>query len=141
MTAKPGDPPRQRILLHENDTAPANYSPAVRVGAQVFVAGMIAVHNGEIVGKDDIVTQTRQVLENLETALTRAGATFDDIVRYRIYLTDMADLAAVRAELAPRFGEIRPAGTLVAVSALVHPDLKIEIDADAIIGSALVTSH
>ncbi len=137
MTTPFGEPPRQLILLGNDAAAPANYSPAVRVGSQVFVAGMIAMQNGEIIGIGDIAAQTRQVLENIETALDRAGATFGDIVRYRIYLTDIADLAAVRAELGPRFGAIRPAGTLVAVSALVHPDLKIEIDVDAIIGSAL----
>jgi len=137
MATRPGEPPRQLILLGEDGTAPANYSPAVRVGSQVFVAGMVAMQDGEIVGRGDIAAQTRQVLIHIETALDRAGATFGDIVRYRIYLTDIADLAAVRAELGPRFGAIRPAGTLVAVSALVHPDLKIEIDVDAIIGSAL----
>lgn len=118
--------------------APAgNYSPAVRVGNQVFVAGMIALHDGEMVGQGDVAAQTRQVLANIKTALHLAGARMADIVRYRIYLTDMADLAIVRAELAPVFGVIRPAGTLVAVSGLIHPDLKIEIDVDAIIGSGL----
>ncbi len=130
---------RTLITLDDQSDPPANYSPAVRVGAQVFVSGMIAMKDGEIVGTDDIVVQTRQVLEHLETALKRAGASLGDVVRYRIYLTDMSDLAGVRSVLTPVFGQIRPAGTLVAVSALVHPDLKIEMDADAIAGSALGT--
>lgn len=130
---------RALITLDDQSDPPANYSPAVRVGAQVFVSGMIAMKDGEIVGKDDIAVQTRQVLEHLETALKRAGASLGDVVRYRIYLTDISDLAGVRSVLTPAFGQIRPAGTLVAVSALVHPDLKIEMDADAIVGSALGT--
>ncbi|HET9661585.1 MAG TPA: Rid family hydrolase [Thermomicrobiales bacterium] len=131
------EPPRRLIILDDSGNAPANYSPAVRVGNQVFVAGMISMRDGEIVGLGDIVAQTRQVLDHVETALQRAGSAFGDIVRYRIYLTDMSDLAGVRSVLNERFGSIRPAGTLVAVSCLVHPDLKIEIDADAIVGSAL----
>lgn len=131
------EPPRMLIDLGDTNAAPVNYSPAVRVGSHVFVAGMIAMKDGEVVGRDDVVAQTQQVLAQIDTALTRAGATFADIVRYRIYLTDIGDLAAVRTVLATTFGTIRPAGTLVAVSALVHPELKIEIDVDAIIGSAL----
>jgi enamine deaminase RidA (YjgF/YER057c/UK114 family) len=137
MTSPGNTAPRELISFGE----PAgNYSPAVRVGSQVFVAGMIAMKDGEVVGKGDVAAQTRQVLANIETALQLAGAQMSEIVRYRIYLTDMADLQVVRAELAPIFGKIRPAGTLVAVSGLIHPDLKIEIDVDAIIGSGLPDS-
>jgi enamine deaminase RidA (YjgF/YER057c/UK114 family) len=117
--------------------APANYSPAVRVGSHVYVSGMIAMRDGEVAGVGDAAAQTRIVIENIEDALNQAGAELGDVVRYRIYLTDIDDLALVRSALAPAFGAIRPAGTLVAVSALIHPDLKIEIDVDAIIGSAL----
>jgi len=98
---------------------------------------MISLLDGQVIGKDDVRAQTQQVLSNIEAALERAGAKMNDIVRYRIYLTDMADLSAVREELAPSFGAIRPAGTLVAVAGLIHPDLKIEIDVDAIIGSGI----
>jgi enamine deaminase RidA (YjgF/YER057c/UK114 family) len=129
--------PRELILLDDNSTPPANFSHAVRVGSQVFVAGMVSSKDGQIVGKGDAAAQTRQVIENIETALQRAGSNLRDVVRYRVYLTDMADLPAVRSVLTPAFGSIRPAGTLVAVSALVDPDLKIEIDVDAIVGSAL----
>jgi enamine deaminase RidA (YjgF/YER057c/UK114 family) len=135
------EPPRRLIALDDSGSAPANFSPAVRVGNQVFVAGMVSMHGGEIIGRGDIVAQTRQTIANVETALERAGASFGDIVRYRIYLTDMSELAGVRSVLSERFGSIRPAGTLVAVSALVHPELKIEIDADAIIGSALIDAN
>lgn len=135
MTSKNG--PRQLFLLEDGGTAPTNFSPAVRVGNHVFVAGMVGMKGGEVVGVGDIVAQTRQALDNVETALLRAGVTFADIVRYRVYLTDMNELTGVRAVLNDRFGSIRPAGTLVGVSTLVRPDLMIEIDADAIANSAL----
>jgi enamine deaminase RidA (YjgF/YER057c/UK114 family) len=129
--------PRRLITLDDTSEPPANFSPAVRVGDHVFVAGMVSMNGGEVVGQDGVVAQTRQALDNVETALLRAGARFDEIVRYRVYLTDMSDLAGVRTVLNARFGSIRPAGTLVAVRSLVLPELKIEIEADAIIGSAL----
>jgi enamine deaminase RidA (YjgF/YER057c/UK114 family) len=132
----PSDPPRRLITLDDTSEPPANFSPAVRVNQHVFVAGMVGMNGGEVVGHDDIIAQSRQALDNVETALRRAGARFEDIVRYRVYLTDMADLPQVRQVLNERFGSIRPAGTLVAVRSLVRPEL-IEIDADAIIGSAL----
>lgn len=135
------EPTRQLITLDDVNPPPTNFSPAVRVGDHVFVAGMVSMNGGEVVGPDDIATQTRQALDNVETALERAGATFGDIVRYRVYLTDLRDLSGARSVLNERFGTIRPAGTLVAVAGLVRPELKIEIDADAIIGSALGTDN
>ncbi len=134
MTNDGNEAPRQLISF---GPPAGNYSPAVRVGTSVFVSGMISLLDGQVIGKDDVRAQTQQVLSNIEAALERAGAKMNDIVRYRIYLTDMADLSAVREELAPSFGAIRPAGTLVAVAGLIHPDLKIEIDVDAIIGSGI----
>jgi enamine deaminase RidA (YjgF/YER057c/UK114 family) len=134
----PSDPPRRLVTLDDTSEPPANFSPAVRVGDQVFVAGMVSMNSGEVVGRGDIVAQTRPALANVETALFRAGARFQDIVRYRVYLTDMNDLPGVRTVLNERLGSIRPAGTLVGVRSLVLPDLKIEIDADAIVGSALI---
>ena len=130
------DTPRLLIALDDSSEPPSNFSPAVRVGNQVFVAGMVSMIGGEVIGRDDIVAQARQTLDNVETALRRAGARFDDIVRYRVYVTDMSDLPGVRQVLNERFGSIRSAGTLVAVQSLVRPELKIEIDADAIVGSA-----
>ncbi len=137
----PSDPPRRLVTLDDTTEPPANFSPAVRVGDQVFVAGMVSMNSGEVVGRGDIVAQTRQALANVETALFRAGARFQDIVRYRVYLTDMNDLPGVRTVLNERLGSIRPAGTLVGVRSLVLPDLKIEIDADAIVGSALIQEN
>jgi enamine deaminase RidA (YjgF/YER057c/UK114 family) len=135
------DPPRRLITLDDTSKPPANFSPAVRVGNQVFVAGMVSMSGGEVIGREDTGAQTRQALDNVEMALVRAGARFEDIVRYRVYLTDMTDLPEVRTVLNERFGSIRPAGTLVAVCSLVLPELKIEIDADAIVGSALIQDN
>ncbi len=130
--------PRELIDLDGALKSPANYAPAVRVGVHVYVSGMIAMRDGAVIGVGDVTAQTRAVMESIRRALAQAGASLGDIVRYRIYLTDINDLAAVRSALAPEFGAIRPAGTLVAVSGLIHPDLKIEIDVDAVIGSALI---
>ena len=137
MVDRNAAPPRELIHIGGSHQTTANYSPAVRVGSHIYVSGMIALRDGEVAGVGDAAAQTRVVLENIEDALSQAGAVLADVVRYRIYLTDIDDLASVRSALAPAFGAIRPAGTLVAVSALIHPDLKIEIDVDAIIGSAL----
>jgi enamine deaminase RidA (YjgF/YER057c/UK114 family) len=82
------------------------------------------------------VAQTRYVLEVIERALTEAGATMAEVVRYRVYVTDIADWPGVSAELGRVFADVRPAGTLVAVSALVDPALLVEIEVDALIGSA-----
>lgn len=137
MLEAPADPPREIIAPDASTSASANYSPAVRVGSQVYVSGMIAMQNGVVISAGDAAAQTRFVIDQISEVLELAGASLRDIVRYRIYLTDIADLAAVRSAMAPVFGAIKPAGTLVAVSGLIHPDLKLEIDVDAVIGSAL----
>ncbi|MCC7023715.1 MAG: RidA family protein [Thermomicrobiales bacterium] len=112
------------------------YSRAVRVGDRVFVAGTAAFANGAPVAPGDAGAQTRHILEVIERALVEAGATLGDVTRYRVYVTDMSDHPAVAGEMGRVFGDIRPAGTLVGTSALIHPDLKVEIEVDAIIGSA-----
>ncbi len=112
------------------------YSRAVRVGDRVFVAGTAAFKDGAPFAPGDAGAQTRHILAVIEQALTEAGATLGDVTRYRVYVTDMEDHPAVAGEMGRVFGAIRPAGTLVGTSALIHPDLKVEIEVDAIIGSA-----
>jgi enamine deaminase RidA (YjgF/YER057c/UK114 family) len=112
------------------------YSRAVRVGDHVFVSGSTAVKDGKVVGPGDVAAQTRQTLTTITDALHQAGASLADVVRYRIYLTNIADSDKVLPILGEYFGEIRPAGTLVAVSALIAPEMMIEIEVDAIAGSA-----
>jgi enamine deaminase RidA (YjgF/YER057c/UK114 family) len=104
------------------------YSRAVRVGPHVAVAGTTGP--GPV---DDIAAQTREVLRRIETALRQAGAMLADVVRTRIYVTDISRWREVAEVHATVFGEIRPAATMVEVSALIAPDLLVEIEADAYI--------
>ncbi len=105
------------------------YSRAVRTGPHVAVAGTTAPGR-------DAGTQTREVLRRIATALHEAGAALSDVVRTRIFVTDIAGWREVAAVHAQVFGDIRPAATMVEVSALISPDLVVEIEADAYIEGA-----
>ncbi len=113
------------------------YSRAVRAGAFVFIAGTTSGAPDGAIGGTDAALQTREIFVRLAAALEQAGASFADVVRTRIYLKDIADFDAVGRVHGEFFGEIRPATTAVEVSALAAPDMLVEIDVDAIIGSAL----
>jgi enamine deaminase RidA (YjgF/YER057c/UK114 family) len=107
------------------------YSRAVRVGPHVAVAGTTGAGPA-----GDIAAQARDALRRIEIALQQAGAALADVVRTRIYVTDISrwsEVAAVHAEI---FGEIRPVATMVEVSALIAPGLLVEIEADAYVGPA-----
>jgi enamine deaminase RidA (YjgF/YER057c/UK114 family) len=110
------------------------YCRAVRVGAHVAVTGTAAVgENGEVVGVGDANVQTRRCLEIIEKALKDAGASLSDVVRTRIYVTDISQWEAVGRAHGDVFGEVYPATTMVEVSALIDPDMLVEIEADAIV--------
>ena len=109
------------------------YSRAVRVGDRVEVSGTTAWYaDGQV--PDDAAEQARRCLEIVEQALGEAGASLADVVRTRIYLTDIADFPAVGEVHGRAFRALRPACTAVAVSALVDPRLKVEIEASAVVG-------
>ncbi len=116
--------------------AVVGYSRAVRVGTRVSVAGTTAAApGGGVIGGGDPAAQTREVLRRIEAALVEAGATLADVVRTRMYVTDIRrweDVGRVHGEF---FGSIRPATSMVEVSRLIEPELLVEIEADAVIPS------
>ena len=117
-------------------SVPTGYTHVVQVhsGRTIYVAGQIAFDkSGNLVGKNDFGAQATLVFENLKLALGAAGATFDNLVKVTTFVTDMSQIATLRAIRARYYGKNAPASTLVQIAKLAHEDLMIEIEAIAVV--------
>jgi 2-iminobutanoate/2-iminopropanoate deaminase len=122
---------RRQEFRVEGLAAPlSHYTDAVRFGDILFVSGLTA-HNGEgkLIGGADAAAQTRQILVNLKLVLDVAGATMADVLKVTVFLTDINDRAAINPVRQEFFGAAKPASTLIEVSKLALPEMKVEIEA------------
>ena len=121
---------RQEFKVEGLPAALSHYTDAVRFGDILFVSGLTA-HNdeGKLVGGADAAAQTRQILINLKLVLDAAGATMADVLKVTVFLTDINDRAAINPVRQEFFGAAKPASTLIEVSKLALPEMKVEIEA------------
>ena len=124
---------RQRVSTGSPWEPIAGYSRAVRVGNVIEVAGTTAMQDGEVVGRGDAYAQTKHILSIVEHALRELGGSLSDVVRTRMFVTDMSRWEEVGRAHGEAFGDVRPAATMVEVKALIDPELLVEIEVQAIV--------
>lgn len=127
---------RRQVGSHGSWEDRYGYSRAVRVGERVWVSGTAGQHDDGSI-PTDVVVQTRIALGRIERALGALGATLRDAVLVRTYLVDVADADAVGGALRERFSPARPAMTMLAVASLIQPELRVEVEVEAVIGATL----
>lgn len=124
------NPLRQELKIPGLNQPISHYTDAVRFGNLLFISGIGPLaEDGSLVGRDDVVEQTRQIFRNMQKALSAAGATFADVLKVTVFLTDVDDRTKINPVRQEHFGSARPASTLVEVSRLAIPGMKVEIEA------------
>ena len=124
------NPLRQELKIPGLNRPISHYTDAVRFGNLLFISGIGPLaEDGSLVGRDDVVEQTRQIFRNMQKALSAVGATFADVLKVTVFLTDVDDRTKINPVRQEHFGSARPASTLVEVSRLAIPGMKVEIEA------------